>query len=374
MNTSRLPSPEAAAKTLLAGAELADEALHLALGACRIRIRSNSVEHLAQLRTYFGHVVGPAADPTLEIIAVERAAPDPDSDLGVTFTDWQREPGKAGRKDSYVNLHGARLIRKVRTGMVFLQSANTRIAAGPCRQYDNQVINFINAQYMNWLQHQGWHICHASGLVHAGRALGIAGFSGGGKSTLMLRLLEHPDVNYLTNDRLFIRRAGTTVQTVGIPKLPRVNPGTIVHNPRLHGLIPQAQREALLALPADDLWHLEDKYDVLVDGVYGANRITPTAPLAAFLVLNWQRDSNAPLRVEQVELEQRRELLGAIMKSPGPFYQYPDGTFYRDDTALDAATYLAQLKGMPVYEACGGVAFEDLERVVLNQLLASLET
>ena len=91
---------------------------------------------------------------------------------GPEFIDWAREPGKTGRKDSYLDLDGGRLVRKVRTGMVFLQSAGERIAAGPCLRYDNQVINFINAQYMNWLQNQGWLICHASGLVTGGRCLG----------------------------------------------------------------------------------------------------------------------------------------------------------------------------------------------------------
>jgi HprK-related kinase B len=371
MNATANLSLDAAARALMDGASLCDDELDLALGDCRIRVRSNSREHIEQLRSYFGHVVGTAGEPTMEIIAVEREAPDPENDLGVEFVDWKREPGKTGRKDSYVDLPGARLVRKVRTGMVFLHSETTRIAAGPCRRYDNQVINFINAQYMNWLQHRGWQICHASGLVYEGRTLGIAGFSGGGKSTLMLRLLEHPEVNYLTNDRLFIRREDDAVQAIGIPKLPRVNPGTIVHNPRLHPLIPEARRRELLALPADELWHLEDKYDVMVDQVYGSDRITPRAPLAAFLVLNWQRNTDAPLRLEPVDLGQRRELLGAIMKSPGPFYQYPDGSFYRDDTPLDEAAYLAELEGVSVYEAGGGVDFEALERAVLDRLLAS---
>ena len=371
MNATADLTLDAAASALMDGAHLCEDELNLVLGECRIRVRSNSPEHIEQLRSYFGHVVGAAAAPAMEIIAVEREAPDPKADLGVEFIDWKREPGKTGRKDSYVDLPGARLVRKVRTGMVFLHSETTRIAAGPCRRYDNQVINFINAQYMNWLQHRGWHICHASGLVYGGRTLGIAGFSGGGKSTLMLRLLEHPGVNYLTNDRLFIRREDAAVQATGIPKLPRVNPGTIVHNPRLHPLIPEAQRRELLALPADELWHLEDKYDVMVDQVYGADRITQQAPLYAFLVLNWQRMTDAPLALEQVDLGQRRELLGAIMKSPGPFYQYPDGTFYRDETPLDEAAYLAELEGVPVYEASGGVDFEALESKVLQQLLTS---
>jgi len=60
------------------------------------------------------------------------------------FKDWTREFGKSGRKDSYVDIEDARLIHKVRTGMVFLQSSDQKIAAGPCLQNDNQVINFIN--------------------------------------------------------------------------------------------------------------------------------------------------------------------------------------------------------------------------------------
>jgi HprK-related kinase B len=369
MTTETRLTLQSAAAGLLDGAQLVTEELHLALGDCHIRLRSNSVELIEGLRGYFGHVLGPTGEPTLEIVAVERPAPE----LGATFVDWKREPGKTGRKDSYVDLPAARLIRKVRTGMVFLQSETARIAAGPCRRYDNQVINFVNAQYMNWLQHRGWHICHAAGLVHEGRGLGIAGFSGGGKSTLMLGLLERNTVDYLTNDRLFIRRDGDALHAVGIPKLPRVNPGTIVHNSRLHPLLPPERRQALLELPARELWHLEEKYDVLVERVYGADRISSGAPLGAFLVLNWDRASQAPMRVERVDLHRRRDLLAAIMKSPGPFYQYPDGTFYRDDTPLDEAAYLAQLGDLAVYEVTGAVAFEDLNEFVLARLLARRE-
>ena len=137
--------------------------------------------------------------------------------MSLNFIDWAREPGKTGRKDSYVDLLGGRLLRKVRTGMVFLQSDTWRIAAGPCEANDNQVINFINAQYMNDLQRHDWLICHAAGLVRGERAVAIAGFSGGGKSTVMLRAMEHPSLDYLTNDRLFIRGDEQGVQAAGIP-------------------------------------------------------------------------------------------------------------------------------------------------------------
>jgi HprK-related kinase B len=346
---------------LHAGATLSDKALNLALGECKLRLRSNSSELIQQLSRYFAHVVGPAAQPDIDMLAIDQKAPE----LGLDFIDWKREPGKTGRKDSYFDLPGGRLVRKVRTGMVFLQSETARIAAGPCLEYDNQVINFINAQYMNWLQNRDWLICHAAGLVHNGHTLGIAGFSGGGKSTLMLHMLENPEINYLTNDRLFIKEVNGAVQSAGIPKLPRINPGTIVHNPRLHPLIPAQQREELLNMPNEELWHIEDKYDVLIDEVYGHDRITQQAPITTFLVLNWQRDSDQPLNLQQVDLAQRADLLGAIMKSPGPFYQYPDGSFYQDDTAFNQQAYLDVLNTIKVYEASGRIDFSQMsERLI----------
>jgi HprK-related kinase B len=356
---------ESAVSALQNEAPLCADELYMALGECTLRLRSNSTELVADLADYFSHVACDATTPDVDIIAVERDAPE----LGIDFIDWKREPGKTGRKDSYVDLPGGRLVRKVRTGMVFLQSERHRIAAGPCQKYDNQVINFINSQYMNWLQNRGWLICHAAGLVYRGKCLGIAGFSGGGKSTLMLQLLDNDEVSYLTNDRLFIHAGSGQIMARGIPKLPRINPGTIVHNQKLHSLIPAEQREALLQLPAGELWELEEKYDVHIDRVYGPGRIMPEAPLAAFLILDWQRGSEMELEVERVDLAARHDLLGALMKSPGPFYQYPDGTFLQDTTAFDEAAYLAALENVAVYVATGRVDFSALSERCLSGLL-----
>jgi HprK-related kinase B len=311
-------------------------------------------------------VASDAIAPDIEVIAIERDAPE----LDIDFVDWKREPGKTGRKDAYAELPGGRLVRKVRTGMVFLQSERCRIAAGPCRKYNNQVINFINSQYMNWLQNRGWLICHAAGLVYRDKCLGIAGFSGGGKSTLMLKLLDHDDVAYLTNDRLFLHAGSGSVLARGIPKLPRINPGTIVHNKRLHSLMPAQQRKSLLQLPPAQLWELEEKYDVPVDRVYGPGRIRTEASLSAMLILDWRRGSDRELQVERVNLAQHPDLLGALMKSPGPFYQHPDGSFQRDTAALDEDVYLEVLKNVPVYAARGRVDFDALTHHCLSDLLA----
>lgn len=333
---------------------LDERSVVLQLADWTLRIRSNSTALLERLARYFAHVrvTGTAVD--MDVIAIECEPPV----LDVEFVDWRREPGKQGRKDSYVDLADGRLVRKVRTGMVFVQSETWRIAAGACLQHDNQVINFVNAQFMNRLQQSDWRICHASALVRNGAALAIAGLSGGGKSTLMLRMLDLADVAYLTNDRLFVRWTAQTVMAVGIPKLPRINPGTIVHNERLHGLIADDARAACLAMPADELWQLEQKHDVFIDEVYGTGRIAPRAPLGGFVVLNWRRADTQALRVEQVDLAGRDDLLAAIMKSPGPFYQYADGRMYADGTPFDRQAYLDALTGVPVYEVCGNIDFE----------------
>ncbi len=358
-------TPAAAAAALRGDAILTSDVLHLGLGDCTLRLRSNSTALIDCLSNYFGQFTIAPCDPDIEIIAIERDAPE----LGVVFTDWQREPGKTGCKDSYLDLDGARLVRKVRTGMVFLHGMAHRIASGPCLRYGNQVINFINAQYMNWLQNRDWLICHASGLVRDGRCLAMAGLSGGGKSTLMLRMMDDPEVSYLTNDRLFIRSGDGMTEAVGIPKLPRINPGTIVHNPALHGLLTAQQRNAFLAMPPDQLWTLEEKYDVHIDRVYGPGRISERATLSAFLVLNWKRGTGKPLKVERVNLDERRDLLAAIMKSPGPFYQFTDGRFFNDTMALDPVPYLKTLDGIDVFEASGGLDFGALSQHCLDELI-----
>lgn len=343
---------------LLQGQILCDNSLNLDIDGFGLKIHSNSPALIALLGEYFSHVQGQAQQYHCELIAIESENPD----LAVDFADWPREAGKLGRKDSFIDLPGARLLRKVRTGMVFLQQPGQVIAAGPCLANDSQVINFINAQYMNWLQQQGWLICHAAGLCRGERGLAIAGFSGGGKSTLMLHMLEDAGLNFASNDRLFIKPDSRGVAMAGIPKMPRINPGTIVHSPRLQRLIPQAQRQRLLALPQGELWDLEDKYDAMIEPLYGPDRIQHRARLSALLILNWQRDSDTPFQLQQVDIHQRPELLQAVMKSPGPFYQQASGEFLSGQLKPTVEPYQQLLATTPVFEASGKVDFARLSQ------------
>jgi len=355
---------------LTGAVNLLPQGLALKLPDMVVRVRSNSQPLLDTLGDYFRHLVvaehGENDDCCVDVLALER----PPLELDVAWRDWSREAGKTGRKDTYIDLkyaidgepQQARLIRKVRTGMVFLQSMQDRIAVGPCLANANQVINFINNQYMNNLQQQGWLICHAAAVARDGQATAMAGFSGGGKSTMMLHLMNHVPFDYVTNDRMFIKCVDGRVQVRGIPKLPRVNPGTIVNNERLKSILAADEVAAFEAMPRQQLWDLEQKYDVDIGRIYGADRFADQAPLQQFIVLNWSRDSQQATQITEVAIAQRPALLDAIMKSSGPFYQRADGSFYDDHLALERHGYIALLSRVKVIEVTGSVDFQVLEQ------------
>jgi len=58
------------------------------------------------------------------------------------------------------------------------------------------------------------------------------------------------------------------------------------------------------------------------------------------------------------------------MKSPGPFYQHPDGSFQQDTAAFDEAAYLEALENVSVYVARGRIDFSTLAGRCLSDLLA----
>lgn len=344
---------------LLQDVEFGDTALQLNLGSeCLISVRSNNKGLLRTLDDYFEGSLGFAAQPTettCEILALDAEAPE----LPVSFVDWEREESKRGRKDSVFDLDDGRLVHKLRTGVMFLQGRERCIARGPLSEHPNQLINFVNTQYMNQLQRNGWLIAHAAGLVRNDKALGIAGFSGGGKSTLMLRLMDDKDSRFLSNDRLLLKRSNGDLRVAGVPKQPRANPGTLLNNPRLRTLIDPARLDELIRLSPDALWELEEKHDVHIRSVYGPGRIaTGHWPLQALVLLDWHRNSREPTRLDAISPSALSELLGAVMKSPGPFYADTDGRFLPNGIEVEARPYEEILAGLPVFALRGTADFE----------------
>ncbi len=315
-----------------------------------IRVASNSPELIASLKEYFGGFVGKAGDPGLEVLAIEMPA----ADLELDWTIKQPDPGKSKIKEEYFDFADGRLVRKRLTGVIFAMANDLNLAFGPCLANSNQVINFINNRYIEWQLQHGGLLAHAAGVELNGRGMAIAGFSGMGKSTLALQLMNR-GCRFVSNDRLVIRSAGDTgkLEMFGIAKHPRVNPGTVLNNAELAEVMPAEKRKALAAIPPDELWELEQKYDVIIDDVYGEDRFVLRTSLDVIILLNWQRDSRA-LTAQRVDLQRRRDLLGAIMKQPGLFYRATAGV--REE--FDEDCYLELLPVAAAFELSGGVNFE----------------
>ncbi|MCB1152553.1 HprK-related kinase B, partial [bacterium] len=231
----------------LRGANRITGRFDLHIGDVRVRVASNSDELLDKLRHYFRHFRGPEGG---EVDFVVEAYQADKPDFGVEYVDWVRDPGKTGRKDAYADAPDGRFVWKVRTGMQFLVGDGIHIAVGDCLANDNQVINFVNSQYIAGLVDAGWQLCHAAAVVHGGHAVAIAGFSGRGKSTLALHLLGH-GLNYASNDRLLIAKQDGGVRLSGVAKFPRINPGTALSNPNLSNILTAERRAELEKIPVE---------------------------------------------------------------------------------------------------------------------------
>jgi HprK-related kinase B len=333
--------------------------LGLSLDGAGIRVESNDNGLLLHLRRYFAPFVDDDAASDITVCALST----PGLDLGLTFRDWPREPGKTRRKDAHAELPDGRAVLKVRTGMQFLMGEGTRLAFGPCLENANQVVNFVVSQYIGHLLDRGWLLAHAAGVTRRGGGLGLAGLSGRGKSSLMLHLLS-AGLGFASNDRLLLQRDNGLVRMRGVPKMPRVNPGTLLSQPRLEPILPASRRGALSALSRDELWHLEEKYDVPVHEIYPDSALRLSARLEAVAILAWDPGGAGPTVLEEVDLAERGDLLGALMKGTGPFYlPTPAGA-----GQPRSGPYLQALRDVRAVAIRGGVDFEAAARACLDLL------
>lgn len=368
---------------------LAKASLIIHLPAQSYQIFSNHSGLLEDLEHYFGRLSfwQDTCIPLEDVQPIKVYVSNKQRELiaKTPWIDWAREAGKTGRKDAIFDLNfqqqTLRLLHKVKTDMVFVQPAAGALpqastnnlpcmAFGPADQHPNQIINFILTQYLNQHLRENWLLGHAAGLQINGKGLAIAGLSGGGKSTLMLHLLENGE-HFISNDRVLIRASSTgRLELRGIPKQPRINPGTIVHNPRLHSLITAEQHQQFLAMPNAQLRALEMKFDAPVDELYWQHCYQPQTKLDYLVILNWSATSTDPTRIKHTTLYDSPELVAALMKSPGPFYNDAQGNFLENGITPDPQNYLNHLGHVPVLELNGKVDFEK----ATDQVLANIDS
>lgn len=337
----------------------ASHELALRINDVYVRVATNAPELHAKLTRYFGEFLAPEVSergvPARADVIRVTAHEAPRRDWGLPFTAKQPDAGKRKIKEEYLDLPDGRLVHKRLTGMLFAFGRGDNVAVGPCTANDNQVVNFINNRYLELMLNRGCLLGHAAAVSHAGRGLAVAGFSGMGKSTLSLRLMSL-GATFVSNDRVLVERDNgqTAPRCLGIPKQPRINPGTILANPDLSPVLTEEERTTLSALPPDDLWHLERKYDAIIGDCFGPGRFVPQAPLDALVILNWRRNGE-PLRVRMDSAQDRPDLLSAFMKSTGVFYLPAPGGWMQDP---DHAEYARGLAGVPIIELSGGVDFD----------------
>ncbi len=382
--------------------------LRLRLEELCVGVRSNSAVVLDDLRGYFGSFVQAAAPSDtsapadLEFLLLEAPVEAPPVPLAVK----PHAPGKRPDKERFADLPGGisceggggRVVRKQATGMLFLFGAGVNIApniatniavniaaniaVGPCAANRNQLVNFLCARYMERRLAAGWMLGHAAGvarpLAQGGKALALCGFAGMGKSTLALHLLAR-GLDFVSNDRVLVEPAGGGHGPVlhGIPKHPRLNPGTALGNPALAALLapfletalPVAARSAYAGLSPEKLRQVEDKFDAPIDSCFGPgaacsgpaqgqSRFRLAAPLSGVVVLNWTHGHGA-LVARRVDLRQRPDLLEALRKPPGVFY-LPQAIAGR--ARLTPEQCLEALDGVPALELSGGADFEAAAR------------
>jgi HprK-related kinase B len=333
------------------------ECLELLFGTTGIRVLSNSVSLIQALKTYFSGFETDSREPMMTVTALETPDLMVDADLIIK----EPEPGKSKIKEEYLELPDGRLVRKRLTGMVFLFGDSINLAIGPSVTNDNQVINFINSRLIQRHLDQGALLAHAAAVSLDGKGLALAGFSGAGKSTLALHMMSRGSI-FVSNDRLLIEENHGAVFMQGVPKLPRINPGTALNNPDLISVIPEDEREEFMALSEDKIWGLEHKYDVFVEDCFGRGRFKLAGPMHLLVILNWKR-GGGPAVMTRVDLNERRDLLTAVMKPPGLFWQPSE-----PEPDYSEETYLERLKPVPVFEFTGGVDFKKAAEQCLKEL------
>lgn len=337
----------------------ADNRLLLDFGGCVVQAQCSTGALCDELAAYFKEFVTASGTPDIVVSAHEVDAPETELD----FSAKQPDTGKTRIKEEWADLEDGRVVRKRLTGMHFVFGQGENAAIGPCLANSNQVINFINNRFIEWKLNLGGLLGHAAGVARHGRGISLAGFSGAGKSTLALHLMSR-GTTFISNDRVMVEENGNGLTMFGVAKQPRINPGTALHNPDLCNIVEPDLRRDFLAMPPEELWRLEHKYDALIDECYGPGRFMLRHDMHALVILNWKRGGGS-MKVSMVDPLERADLLAAFMKDTGLFYLPADP---KRAGGPDVGDYARMLGRADLIEISGGIDFEGASTICLHYM------
>ena len=337
----------------------APHTLSLSFADVPIRVRTNDPDIRMRLASYFRpYVIADGAAPLAEVSLIQGTVP-----VDGTFVDVVRDGGRRP-KEATQDVPGGRLVLKRMTGVLIGLWPGGAFAAGDIGANLNQGVNLVNNCYAKVVMGRGHVLLHASAVSLDQRTAVLAGPPGAGKSTSALHLVE-AGFRCLSNDRVLAKPMPDMVEALGYPKQPRVNPGTLVGHPRLCALLAAADRAALAALPAGELWELERKSDVDLDGIYGDGTVELRGQMAALVLLRWQRGGQG-LRVRPLAIEEALDALPLVYKNLGAFDLDRAPGSPMSDAERDR--YAKLYSRVALVEVTGGIDFAALVGVVKSLL------
>lgn len=317
--------------------------MFLRLADTRVAIYANEPGLLTALADAYGDFLGDGGpvDVCLDVVETHgdiKCWPDTDTPRAIHTA-----------KESWLDLTDGRIVCKRHTGIQLVFGPAGNAVLGPCRRHLDQVVNAINCRFMERELAAGAVLLHAAGVSDGGRGLAIAGLAGAGKSTLALELTRR-GASFVSNDRLLVASGPEGPVMTGQPRTPRVNPGTLLANESLVGILPETKRCLYAALPEAELRAVERKYDVPIHRCFGPGRFRLRAALAALVILGWQPGGGA-LRATWTCLAERPELAAILHKDLGPLVAMGPRPASTADT-------LAVLGPQPLLYLTGGLDME----------------
>ena len=267
--------------------------------------------------------------------------------------------GERSVKEATYDAADARIVLKRRTGVTIYIAEPEHYAVGDMTRDLHQAVNAISMVFTKAMLRRGYVMLHASAGLGEDGGIAFAAPSGTGKSTMALALLDD-GYQFVTNDRLLVRPAGGVVEMVGVPKIPRVSPGTLLRLPKLTSRLPQEARLRYERMAPEVLWAVEEKREVPVDAVYGPGTLRLAGRLRIVYVLQW-KPGGTGWEVRPLEGEERTMALRRMSKGMGVYDPHPPAPG-EPQRLLDAVGGT-----IPVHAVTGAVDIPGLRAFILDR-------